>query len=501
MNRAIKAVVFFFVTVMLATACTKIDTTTLGSEVIPDVDNIHTFDTVLEVNAYNDIPGDSTRIFYNDPHLVGAINSDPYFGSSNSTLFFEMRPTSYPFLMSVDSIIKFDSAVLVLNYGGYYGDSASPLNLKLYEVDKTMYPDTSALPYYNFQPGLQANTGKLWGQKTMQANRFKDTMAIKLGDSVYKKVTNQLRIPLTQSLASALFSQDTTVNGAYYSDSTFKAYLKGFALQAEGASQAMFYLALNNSDSKIEFYFQTVIRSTGAKDTAVQSYGFSTRCGHAMKFDRNRTGSEIMNYLNPDPVKGSEQLYVQAAPGTVAKIKIPGLSTLSNRVIHRAELRVTELTPNASSAHPQLVAPQVLYLDVADSNNVFRGIPYDMSPLKNYYCYPTAGIEYGYFGGVSRTEMVNGEELNVYRFNLSRYIQGIITRKEWMYELRLSAPYYLDYKNCYHSSASYPSSFFMLQTSDGTIANYPGDGRVRLAGSKHADPNKKMQLRIVYSKL
>jgi hypothetical protein len=124
-----------------------------------------------------------------------------------------------------------------------------------------------------------------------------------------------------------------------------------------------------------------------------------------------------------------------------------------------------------------------------------------MSPFTNYFCFPTTSIEYAYFGGQSKKEVVNGEQLNVYRINLSRYIQSIITRKETANDFRLSAPYYLDYKNCYNNSISVPSNFFMLRNSSGTIANYPGDGRIRLAGSNHADPNKKMQLRIIYSKL
>lgn len=498
MNRVLKTEAILLLFAIIFAACTKIDTTTLGADIIPEVDNINTFDTILEVNAYNEIPIDTSRIFSSDPHVLGAIDNDPYFGSSKSAMFFEMRPLEYPFLMSVDSIVAFDSAVMILAYGGYYGDSASPVQVKLYEVDKGMNRDTSALPFYTFQPNLAPQTSEFWGQKTMQARQFKDTINIKRGDSIYSKVTNQLRIPLNNALAEALFRQDTT--GAFKSDSAFKAYLNGFALQSEGPANAMFYMGLNNSTSRIEFYFRTKILSTGKIDTTSKSFGFSTRCGHAMKFDRNRSGSEVLNYLTPDPAKGSSQIYVQANPGTIAKIKIPGLKNLTNRVIHRAELRITEMTPN-NGANSQLTAPPLLFLDVADTSNTFRGIPYDMSPLTNYFCFPPGGVEYSYFGGISKTEIVNGESLVVYRFNLSRHIQSIITRRETVYDFRLSAPYYVDYKYCYNPSTSLPSNFFMIRNEAGGIANYPGNGRIRLAGSNNSDPNKKMQLRIIYSKL
>jgi hypothetical protein len=495
----IKSGVFFCLLIILATACTKLDTTNLGTGIIPEVDNINTFDTILEVNAFNEIPVDSTRIFSSDPHVIGAIDSDPFFGTSKSAIFFEMRPAGFPFVMSVDSIIQFDSAVLVLAYGGYYGDSASPVKMKLYEVDQAMYNDTSVLPFYTFQPGLAPNFSKFLGQKTMQANQFKDSIPIKRGDSLYGKVANQLRIPLDKTFAEELFRQDTAT-GAFKSDSAFRSYYKGFALQHEGAANAMFFMGLTSASSRIEFYFQTKILSTGKRDTTSKVFGFTNRCAHAMRFDRDRSGGEIKNFLNPHPTKGSEQLYVQAAPGTVVKIKIPGLRALSNRIIHRAELRITEMTPN-TGAYSQLYAPQLLFLDAADSNNTYRGIPYDMSPLTAYYCFPNGGVEYSYFGGPSNKEMVNGDYLNVYRFNLSRYIQSIITRNETEYDLRLSAPYYVDYKYCYNPSFNLPSNFFFIKNPNGNIANYPGNGRIRLAGSNHPDPNRKMRLRIIYSTL
>jgi len=70
-----------------------------------------------------------------------------------------------------------------------------------------------------------------------------------------------------------------------------------------------------------------------------------------------------------------------------------------------------------------------------------------------------------------------------------------------VYEFRLSSPYYLWYQNCNSNNFSYPSNVFRLVTSGNQIANLPGNGRIRLAGSNHPDPNKKMQLRIIYSKL
>lgn len=502
MNRFLKPGAIALLISFVAIACTKIDNTTLGNDLIPSVDNINTFDTVLEVIATNEIPDDSTRIFANDPHIAGAIDNDPQFGSSRSSIFFEMKPSSYPYVMTTDSITHFDSAVLVLDYAGYYGDSLSPVTLRLYEANKRVNADTSVRPNYTFNPDLAANTSRFWGQKTMRPINFRDTIDIKRGDSVYKRVSRQLRIPLDRNLAFDLFSQDTSATGAFRSDSLFKTYLNGFALQCEGPANALLYFQLNGTNSGIEFYYRAKVMASGKIDTTSSRLPFSGFCGHAMKFERNRSGAEIMNHLADDPNRGASQLYIQNAPGTVVKIKIPGLKTLTNRIVHRAELRVTEMTQNTTDPYfSQLLPPTLLYLDVADTGNVYKGIPYDMAPLTNYFCFPKTGIEYFYFGGPTKRELINGELLARYYLNMTRYIQGVITRKEPVYDFRLSSPYYLWYQNCNNNNLSYPSSLFRLVNTSNQIANLPGNGRIRLAGSSHPDPNKKMQLRIIYSKL
>lgn len=481
-------------------SCTKIDSTTLGADLLPVVDNINTFESILDIHASNVIPDDSTRIFANDLHVVGGIDIDPLFGESRSSLFYEMKPSFYPFLITTDSIIKFDSAVMVLSYAGYYGDSASPVSFKLYETTTPVNRDTAPTPFYTFQPNLAPNFSKFLGQKIMEPRWFRDTVAIKRGDSVVRKVTNQLRIRLDQAYAEALFFQDTA-DGAFKSDSLFDAAYKGFALVPEGAANALMYFNLNTEVSRIEFYFRSKRKGVDQIDTTQAGFGFTGLCGHAIKFDRNRTGAEINQHLNPDPIKGNENIYIQSAPGTYALLKIPGIDTLTNRVIHRAEIRVTELEANTNPLVSQLTPSPVLFLDVADTANTFKGVPYDMTPFTNYFCFPNQTIEYFYFGGQTRFEQVNGENLAVYRLNITRHLQSILTRKEPKFNFRLSTPYYLYYRNCANPNGLFPTNYFILRNGLNEVANLPGRGRLRVAGGNHPDPKKRMQLRIIYSKL
>lgn len=478
-----------------AFACTKIETTTIGTGLVPAVDNISTFDTILQVVSNNYIPDDSTRLLPSDDHAVGNVVGDPYFGNTSAQLFFETKPITGKFIFApYDSIVGFDSAVMILRYTGYFGDSSVPANFKLYQVSQPMQYDSTILPFYNLQPDLSKNSSKLWGQKTMAANRFKDTIEVKRKDSVYRKVSNELRIPLNQELARNLFYQDTT--GAFLNDSAFKKYLPGFALETEGAAKTLFYFSIN-SGTKLEFYYRT--KTIGRIDTTSTNFVVHGFCGHANKITRNRTGAEINGFLAQNTTAGASQVYLQATPGTMASVKIPGLELLSNRIVHRAELRVTELgVPTAATS--QLLAPRALYLDVADKDNTFRGVPFDLSPLTPYYCIPSNGIDFSYFGGFTNYETVNSERVAVYRFSLTRYIQNRVSKGEPVLNFRLSAPFTYYYKNCSSGNFTYPPEVFLFTAGAGAI-NRVADGRIRVAGGSHTNPQLRMQLRIIYSKL
>ena len=51
-------------------SCTKIDTTTLGVDLIPTVDNVNTFDTTLEVISSSYFLPDSTTIGATASHAL-----------------------------------------------------------------------------------------------------------------------------------------------------------------------------------------------------------------------------------------------------------------------------------------------------------------------------------------------------------------------------------------------------------------------------------------------
>jgi hypothetical protein len=481
---------------LVSSHCTKIERTEMGGDLIPPVDNVFTFDTLLTVIANNYLPEDSTRLSQNAIHVAGGINNDPLFGASKATTFFQFRPFSFPFKFT-DSVATFDSAVVILRFNGQFGDSSYPVQFNLYEVFGPLLPDTTILPTYTLQPNIGINRAKFWGTKTMQANRYRDTINIKRGDSIYSRVNNQLRIPLNQSLASALFFGDSL--NVFGSDSIFNKFLPGWALEPLGSPNSLHYFNLVGG-SEIKFYYRT--KNGSREDTVERSFGMTSRSGHAVHFERNRSGAEIENFQIQNPTAGVEQIYVDGTPGAMASLFVPGINVMSNRVLHRVELRVTELTPNTSGAQSQLTPPRALYLDAEQEREPgnFRGLPFDLNPFTNYFCFPASGIDFNYFGGIPKRRTIDGQTHTEYIFNITRYVQSVITRSEPSFYFRLSIPYNLYYKDCVNPSPLFPPQIFPF-VSGNTYINEIGEGRIRVAGGNHPDPRLRMQVRVIYSTL
>ncbi|MET0244377.1 MAG: DUF4270 family protein, partial [Flavitalea sp.] len=126
----------FALLITVYTACTRIDTTDIGNNLIPVVDNINTFDTTLEVITDNFLFDDTSRVFDSENHALGVIANDPVFGKISAGIYFNFTPLTngnYPFIAK-DSIKAPDSVVLSLDFRNVFGDSLSNQNFQIAEL-------------------------------------------------------------------------------------------------------------------------------------------------------------------------------------------------------------------------------------------------------------------------------------------------------------------------------------------------------------------------------
>lgn len=470
----IRAVGLLALAVVLFSRCTKIDTTSLGSGLIPGVDNIHTFDTTLNIIAtnYDGFGTCDSIIKTTDLHALGVINNNPQFGSSSAEMYLELKPGSYPFSLPVHDSTKpviVDSVVLVLKYAYSDGDTTISQKVNVYQLTQPLKADS----LYNICDQLGYDPFLL-GQKTFVPKQLYDSVhAFKEEDA------SQLRIPMNKSLGEFFVNNASLL----ITDSAFVQMFKGFAIVPDGGvgGQALNYFDITSSRLSIYVRSQrdTII------DTSAINLTFNVNCGHANYVKVSRGTSEITQHLSV-PANGDSLLFIQTAPGSYAKLKIPGLSNLPNVVIHRAELIAEQVYDPAAT---MFITPRQLFLEVPSLTDTTKYIPvpcdFNINQLSTGFTY---------FGGTANSfTSGGGQQLMRYTFNISRYVQGIVSKHNPNRAFRLTAPYYI------HNPTEYTDDCNQVISAFYYPLNSVGDGSVKLEGSTQSP--SRIRLRIVYSVL
>ncbi|HET7896403.1 MAG TPA: DUF4270 family protein, partial [Flavisolibacter sp.] len=220
--------------VIFLASCTKLNSPTeLGDELLPTVDNVNTFDTTLNVIASYHPFNDSTKHLISESMALGQI-TDPEFGNTTADMYFNLSSPTYgssPFY-NKDSVIAIDSVVLSLAKVSGYGDTTgSQLSVAVSEIQTDNgFNDTTLYRYDH--PGF--TTGDVIGTKTFTVSSLTDSITL-IRKTDTTKVGNVLRIRLDNSLGIKLKNFDTTANGPYANDSSFRAAFRGLAVKTNNA--------------------------------------------------------------------------------------------------------------------------------------------------------------------------------------------------------------------------------------------------------------------------
>jgi hypothetical protein len=484
--RRVTYILFFS---LLLISCTRISTSELGLDLF-DKDATSTKDTLLVVETETIVLEDSLRIFATDQQVLGDISNDPIFGKTSAALFLQLKPTFYPFYIkgTKDSIVV-DSAVLILSYRGFYGDSSKPVKIYVNKIDPTTPLEVGKLyasnyaNAYNIKKGVTVSNPILFDfarAKDSIINRFENAMG-------------QIRLRLNQSIGVELLKTYDS-NGVYRSDTTFRNAFSGFALSTNAADNhnALIKLSLLDSNTKLALYYSTSASGSVTRDTLVTYFRFNYYTSQNANFiQRNRAATEIASHLNG--FAKDSLVYVQTSPGTMVKIKVPGLKTFQNKIIHRAELIAEQVPDDArlSTTDSYMTAPNYLFLGVYDTaTKQLRSVPNDYLGQSN----PQFLAQ---FGGQKISKSLNGySNVATYNFNVSRYVQGLIARTDSLFDFRLYAPVNDSIKFVQPYPYNKNQSTDYLSTS---LGNQPAIGRVRLGGGSHS--KFRMRLRIYYTNL
>lgn len=504
---SIKFISLLFFSVLFLNSCTKLDTTTLGGDLLPGSDRLSTDTINLPVTTTSFANNDTSVVDKDGLHAIGFIN-DPLFGTTTAQTYLQFLPQSYPLYPKRNDSLELDSVILSLSYSITYGDSSALSKFDVYQVNDTSFNRNKRYPVTS---GFKINNGQLLGSKTFKATDLKKPYQI-----VRKKdtttVTNQVRIRLDQTWSRQLLNQNINQVFGQLPDSIFRAFLNGLLIVPDSSfgGNAIHYFGIQEADTKINIYYRvrrstpaspadydtvtTVLRIFNNPNTDIKSEKVSAT---ANKIFRNYSGSTAQPFLNS--ASPASLAFIQTNPGTSVKIKIPAINNLiGNRyIIHRAELVVRQIYQGPLLLENQLLQP-ALHLFTLDNAGNNQPIPFDSLEYfipSNSFFNPTRliypfNIREAYTGGLPNYfNNVTNNRVAEYRMNITRYVQNIITGKAQLRDFKLEAPYFANFK---------APQGFDYNISSTSLFNLIAAGRVQLGGGTH--PVYPMFVRIYYSK-
>ena len=494
LKRFIKEPYFLvFVFLIFIWGCTKLDTTTIGGDLIPEVDNLNTFADTLDIistqGVFEGAFKDTTKLTFAENYVVGKVN-DPLMGGTTAALYLQMKPPFYPYFigkLANDTIVQADSVVLCLTYKSFWGDSTQPLQLQAYTVSSAAHGEWDSAYSYkniNFAPALG---NVISNPVTVDVRTMRNY--VKVGK--YDSANNQIRIKLSNAFRDSLFTRDTANNKAFLNDSIFRVFNNGFAVVATNGN-SLVYTSLIDFTTRLELHYKR--KNGGIVDTTYSSFYFNA--GLRGEFLRlSCVANNIIRNRTALP-SGDQELYLQTNPGTFANLEIPGLTNYGNKIIHRAELQIRQI-PDPVNDRIYAESP-FLYMDLIDTGtSKWKPIYFDLNPSAPYdpdfkiFGYPflpaNGAVDVNYFGGVAKTRNISSGEQVYYNINISRYIQQLATKNTNNYKFRLFSAHSFMYPQ--YSTVNVP------------YLNPIAYGRVRVGGGNNPNPEYRMRLRVIYSKV
>lgn len=408
MRKVLSISVFLIVVVFLS--CKKNNNKSLIDNTLPSSDILNaqysdTFSIILKTQKI-----DSIKIF-NDGYKYLGSNQDPVFGRTDAEIYthFSLPNNITNVAFPADAIV--DSAKIILVFTeNFVGDTSTAQRYQVYLLSEDMLMDTV---YYSNKKFLYN--------------------PVPIADVYSKPVLysgfKTIQIPIYKGFAQGLIS-----NAYYLTDnSTLQTYYKGFYITTKNtvlnpnfAQGALMKIDLANTISGFYVYYHTG-NPPALKQSSSYQFVFnnsnSIRMNHIKYNYFSGANIYLFNQLSGNYASAEQNIFVKGLNGTRVLVDIPALKTLKsigNFSINRAEItfKVDNSFISNSSFYAPPVAMTLLALDSA-GNEIITIDQYVSSS-----------------GFVSYDGQYNANA-GTYTFNISRYIQQILTGKMKYYGLSL----------------------------------------------------------------
>jgi hypothetical protein len=362
----------------------------IGESLQPNSSNIQVAfsgnqDIVAEVQRVDSISTKSASL-----SLVGDLN-DPHFGNSNISFYTQIGLTSNS--LQWEDGATTDSIVMQVLYSGYYGDTLTPLTLKIHEVTQDMAGDS--VVYYS---NTSYEVGEEWANYTFTP-RPKTKTFINGADTIGYNI---LQIPVNVALGDKLMQSD------FASNTDFMNYFKGLRFSCEPAAGtgSICYFNLLNTKSYLRIYYHNDY------DTTFCDFNISDKYIRFNHFEHDYSVAQAPIIFNDT---ATEYLYAQSTAGVRTRLVFPNLAQWAK-----------ELNTNVLVNEAKLI--------LTGANDMINGVVNDTAIFKqpaqlvvvkanedgSYGILPDQLVGTNYFGGYydSKTDQV--------WFRISEYVQDLI---------------------------------------------------------------------------
>ena len=254
--------------------------------------------------------------------LVGNLN-DPIFGNSNLSFYTQIGLTSNSIKWGEGATI--DSVVLQMIYSGYYGDTLSPMTLKVHEVTESMSNETSYYSNTSLSLGDELANYTFSPRPKTYSNIDDDSLSVAV-----------IRIPINNSLGEKLISDENQLS----SNTTFMNYFKGLYVSCEQTSGigSICYFNLLNTKSYLRMYYHNNY------DTTFYDFSVSDKYVRFNHFEHDYNNAQTPIVFND--TTNNQYLYVQSTAGVRSRLIFPNLAQWAkdmntNILINEAKLIFT----------------------------------------------------------------------------------------------------------------------------------------------------------------
>lgn len=372
-------------------------------------------------------------------NVLGFVN-DSIFGSTKGSYYAQYLLSGNSVNFGTKPVL--DSVILSIRVGGFFGDTLSPLPVRVYELDGKLYSDsaytsTSTVPHK--------------GQNLTYDPNF--TVLPTPGSRVYIDTNSydaHIRIRLTDEFGYHFLNNSDQMKDAV----TFAEYFKGLYVTVENpnGTGSLIYINLTSTLSNISLYYKNngklsrypLVTNNSAVRFNNYEHNYNNASSHFF--------TEVIKGIASGTQIGAEALYAQPTCGVKTKIQFPHIKEAfknKNIVINRAELVIT----NISADPDYFFMPALLSLQCMSRTNGLSFLPDD--------AYNTSSE---YFGA---NYVPSSKQ---YRIRITQYIQQLILRDEFE-----------DY-------------IYLLVSGSGVRGN-----RLILGGTNPSDQNVRLRLEISYT--